>query len=62
MIKQVDIRAVEKDLVKTPKALVIKFQKWVDDIEKLVWKRFEKCGVGMTIRSRAIVRGKGQFT
>ena len=34
MIKQVDIRAVEKDLVKTPKALVIKFQKWVDDIEK----------------------------
>ena len=34
MIKQVDVRAVEKDLVKTPKALVIKFQKWVDDIEK----------------------------
>lgn len=34
MINQVDIRAVEKDLVSTPKALVIKFQKWVDDIEK----------------------------
>jgi len=34
MIRQVDIRAVEKDLMKTPKALVIKFQKWVDDIEK----------------------------
>ena len=34
MIKQVDIRAVEKDLRKTPKALVIKFQKWVDDIER----------------------------
>jgi hypothetical protein len=34
MIKQVDVRAVEKDLVKTPKTLVIKFQKWVDDIEK----------------------------
>jgi plasmid maintenance system killer protein len=33
MIKQVDIRAVQKDLMKTPKALVIKFQKWVDDIE-----------------------------
>ena len=31
MIKQVDIRAVQKDLMKTPKALVIK---WVDDIEK----------------------------
>jgi hypothetical protein len=34
MIKQVDIRAVEKDLIKTPKDSVIKFQKWVDDIEK----------------------------
>jgi plasmid maintenance system killer protein len=34
MIQQVDIRAAEKDLMKTPKALVIKFQKWVDDIEK----------------------------
>ena len=34
MITQVDIHAVEKDLVKTPKALVIKFQKWVNDIEK----------------------------
>ena len=34
MINQVDIHAVEKDLVKTPKALVIKFQKWVSDIEK----------------------------
>ena len=34
MITQVDIRAVEKDLLKTPKALVIKFQKWIDDIEK----------------------------
>jgi len=34
IIKQVDIRAVEKDLMKTPNALVIKFQKWVDDIEK----------------------------
>ncbi len=33
MIHQVDLRAVEKDLMKTPKALVIKFQKWVDDIE-----------------------------
>jgi len=32
MINQVDIRAVEIDLMKTPKALVIKFQKWVDDI------------------------------
>ncbi len=34
MIHQVDIQAVEKELLKTPKALVIKFQKWVDDIEK----------------------------
>jgi len=34
MIHQVDIRAVKKDLIRTPKALVIKFQKWVDDIEK----------------------------
>jgi len=34
VINQVDIRPVEKDLIKTPKALVIKFQKWVDDIEK----------------------------
>jgi proteic killer suppression protein len=34
MIHQVDIRAAEKDLMKTPKALVVKFQKWVDDIEK----------------------------
>jgi plasmid maintenance system killer protein len=34
MIHQVDIRAVEKDLVKTPKAIVVKFQKWVSDIEK----------------------------
>ena len=34
MINQVDIRAAEKDLMRTPKALVIKFQKWVDDIEK----------------------------
>ena len=34
MINQVDIRAVEKALQKTPKALVIKFQKWVDDVEK----------------------------
>ena len=34
MINQVDIRPVEKGLIKTPKALVIKFQKWVDDIEK----------------------------
>ncbi|OGQ51531.1 MAG: hypothetical protein A3I10_06385 [Deltaproteobacteria bacterium RIFCSPLOWO2_02_FULL_57_26] len=34
MIHQVDIRAAEKDLMRTPKALVIKFQKWVDDIEK----------------------------
>lgn len=34
MINQVDIRPVEKDLIKTPKALVVKFQKWVDDIEK----------------------------
>ena len=33
MVHQVDLRAVEKDLIKTPKALVIKFQKWVDDIE-----------------------------
>lgn len=34
MIHQVDIRAAEKDLMRTPKALVVKFQKWVDDIEK----------------------------
>jgi proteic killer suppression protein len=34
LINQVDIRPVEKDLIKTPKALVVKFQKWVDDIEK----------------------------
>ena len=34
MINQVDIRAVEKDLARTPKAMIIKFQKWVDDIEK----------------------------
>jgi len=34
VINQVDIRAAEKDLVRTPKALVVKFQKWVDDIEK----------------------------
>ncbi len=34
MLTQVDIRAVKKDLFKIPKALVIKFQKWVDDIEK----------------------------
>ena len=34
MTYQVDIRPVEKELIKTPKALVIKFQKWVDDIEK----------------------------
>ena len=34
MINQVDIRAVEKDLMKTPKAIVVKFQKWVSDIEK----------------------------
>ena len=34
MLTQVDIRAVKKDLLKIPKALVIKFQKWVDDIEK----------------------------
>ena len=33
MVHQVDIRPVEKDLIKTPKALVIKFQMWVDDIE-----------------------------
>jgi len=33
MIHQVNLRAVERDLIKTPKALVIKFQKWVDDIE-----------------------------
>ena len=33
MIHLVDIRAAEKDLMKTPKALVIKFQKWVSDIE-----------------------------
>jgi hypothetical protein len=62
MINQVDIRAVEKDLMKTPKALVIKFQKWVDDMRSMVWKRFEKCGVGMTIRSRATARDKGPFT
>lgn len=34
MINQVDIRAVERDLLRTPKPLVIKFQKWIDDIEK----------------------------
>ncbi len=34
MINQVDIRAVEKDLARTSKAIIIKFQKWVDDIEK----------------------------
>ena len=34
MINQVDIRTVKQDLMRTPKALVIKFQKWVDDIEK----------------------------
>jgi hypothetical protein len=62
MIKQVDIRAVEKDLRKTPKALVIKFQKWVDDIEKYGLEEVRKCGVGMTIRSRATARGKGPFT
>lgn len=59
MIKQVDIRAVEKDLRKTPKALVIKFQKWVDDIEKYGLEEVRK--VGMTIRSRATARGKGPF-
>jgi proteic killer suppression protein len=34
VINQVDIRAVEKDLARTSKAIIIKFQKWVDDIEK----------------------------
>ena len=34
MIHQVDIRAVERDLLRTPKPLVIKFQKWIDDIER----------------------------
>jgi plasmid maintenance system killer protein len=34
VINQVNIGPVEKDLIKTPKALVVKFQKWVDDIEK----------------------------
>jgi toxin HigB-1 len=34
VVNRVDIRPVEKDLIKTPKALVVKFQKWVDDIEK----------------------------
>lgn len=34
MINQVVIRAIEKDLMKTPKPLVVKFQKWVSDIEK----------------------------
>jgi hypothetical protein len=62
MIKQVDIRAVEKDLIKTPKALVIKFQKWVDDIEKYGLEEVRKVRVGMTIRSRVTARGKGPFT
>jgi proteic killer suppression protein len=34
MIVQVDIRAAEKDLLKTPKALVVKFQHWVSDVER----------------------------
>ncbi len=34
MINQVDIRAVKRDLMRAPRALVMKFQKWVDDIEK----------------------------
>jgi len=34
MINQVDIRAAEKDLLKTPKALVVKFQQWVSDVER----------------------------
>jgi plasmid maintenance system killer protein len=34
VINRVDIRAVEKDLLKTPKPIVIKFQKWVYDIEQ----------------------------
>jgi len=34
VINQVDIRAAEKDLMRTPKPLVVKFQKWVNDIEK----------------------------
>lgn len=42
MINQVDIRTVEKDLIKTPKALVIKFQKWVDDIEKYGLEKVRK--------------------
>lgn len=34
MINQVDICAAQKDLIKTPKALVIKFQQWVSDVER----------------------------
>jgi hypothetical protein len=61
MIKQVDIRAVEKDLTKTPKALVIKFRSGSMISRSMVYKKYEKCGVGMTIRSRATARGKGPF-
>jgi hypothetical protein len=41
MIKQVDIRAVEKDLIKTPKAVVIKFRSGSMISRSMVRKRFE---------------------
>jgi toxin HigB-1 len=34
MINRVDIRAAEKDLLKTPKELIVKFQQWVSDVER----------------------------
>jgi plasmid maintenance system killer protein len=34
MINQVDIRRAERDLMRTPKALVVKFQQWVSDVER----------------------------
>jgi len=62
MIKRVDIRAVEKDLKKTPKALVIKFQKWVDDIEKYGLEEVRKVRGWHDHTLKVTARGKGLFT
>ena len=57
MITQVDIHAVEKDLMKTPKALVIKFQKWVSDIEKDGLEEVRKVRGGKRSKNRESGRG-----
>ena len=62
MIQQVDIRAAKQDLMKMPKALVIKFQKWVDDIEKYGLEEVPKVRGWHDHTSRATVQAKGPFT